>query len=152
MGTNPQPKDDGERGGGGGGNGGRSDTKARGTSPLEWALAAASALLVVGCMAVLLYEALTTTGKPPSVEVTVEEISRVAGGYLVEFKAENRGETTAAGLVVEGELKSGSESVEKSSVTIDYVPAEAIRKGGLYFTRDPSGYALEINARGFDFP
>lgn len=123
-----------------------------GTSPIEWVVAAASALLVLGAVGYLLYEALAEPLTPPAVEVTVEAVRAVGDGYLVEFEAQNRGRTTAAGLVVEGTLRRGAETVETASVTLDYVPAEGSRRGGLYFTEDPRAYALALRPTGYSRP
>ena len=123
-----------------------------GTSPIEWVVAAASALLVLGAVGYLLYEALAEPPTPPAVEVTVEAVRAVGDGYLVEFEAQNRGRTTAAGLVVEGTLRRGAETVETASVTLDYVPAEGSRRGGLYFTEDPRAYALALRPTGYGRP
>lgn len=123
-----------------------------GPSPLEWALAAASALLVLGVVGFLLYEALAEPLTPPEVAVAVEAIRPLQSGYLVEFRAENRGQTTAAGLHIEGTLKRGSATVETASTTLDYVPAEAGRRGGLYFTVDPRAYELSVRPTGYGRP
>lgn len=123
-----------------------------GTSPIEWAVAAVSALLVLGVIGYLLYEALAEPQTPPAIEVTVEAVQAVGNGYLVEFEAQNRGQTTAAGLAVEGTLRRGAEAVETASATLDYVPAEGSRRGGLYFTEDPRGYRLELRPIGYGRP
>lgn len=127
--------------------GGHSDT-----SPLEWVLAAFSALLILGAIGHFLYEALAEPATPPEVRVTVEAIRRVGDGYLVEFRAENRGHATAARVNVEGTLERGMETVETASATIDYVPASGSRRGGLYFTEDPRAYELEVRPTGYDRP
>jgi uncharacterized protein (TIGR02588 family) len=43
-------------------------------------------------------------------------------------------------------------TVESSEVTIDYVPGEATRRAGIYFSRDPRLHRLEIRAKGYDIP
>lgn len=123
-----------------------------GTSRLEWALAALSALLVLAVLGHLLYEALAEPATPPEVRVTAEAVRPSGRGYLVEFEAQNRGQTTAAGLGVEGTLTRGATTVETRSTTVDYLPAESSRKGGLYFTEDPGDYELELRATGYDRP
>ena len=131
---------------------GQGDQGPRGTSPLEWALAALSAALVLGVIGFLLYEGLAEPTTPPEVRVTVETVRPAGSGYLVTFKAENRGQRTAAGLGVEGTLKRGGTTVETRSTTLDYVPSEGARKGGLYFTEDPRDYELALRATGYDRP
>lgn len=46
-------------------------------------------------------------------------IPPVAGGYVVEFLAHNRGNRTAASVMVEGALRSAAGGVETSEATID---------------------------------
>lgn len=123
-----------------------------GTSPLEWLVAALSALLVLGTIAFLLHAALGSPATPPRITIQVDSVVRAGPGWLVEFRARNDGETTAAGLVVEGELRAGTGPVEKSQVTIDYVPARGVRRGGLFFTEDPRRHRLRIRPLGYDRP
>ena len=53
---------------------------------------------------------------------------------------------------MEGELREGTESVETSNTTIEYVPAHSERKGGLFFTSDPRQYVLRLQAKGYEKP
>ncbi len=122
------------------------------TPPLEWALAAASGAVVLAVVAFLLYEGLGERPTPPDVRVTVESVRPAGPGYLVEFTAENVGQTTAARVEVEGVLRDGARAAETSSATLDYAPPESKRRGGLYFTRDPGEFDLEVRATGFDRP
>ena len=115
-------------------------------SPWEWVAAGVSAVVVLSVIGLMLYEAVTGSGLPP--EMNVE----VTGGYLVQFDVRNTGERTGAEVTVEGELRSGEQVVESSQVTIDYVPAEAVRSGGLFFTRDPAAHSLEVRVLGYDEP
>ena len=126
--------------------------KSGGTSPWEWVVAALSAVLVLGAVGFMLNEALREPETPPKIEIAVDTIIAIGTGYVVEFSAKNRGTTTAAGLTVEGELKSDAGIVAKSEVTIDYVPAEATRQGGLFFSRDPRRYQLQIRPKGYARP
>ena len=64
------------------------------------------------------------------------------------FSARNRGQTTAANLVVEGELTSGG----KSTATLGDVPSEAKRQAGLIFSHDPRQCSLKIGPKGYDRP
>ena len=64
---------------------------------------------------------------------------------------ENRGGEPAAQIVVRGELSGGGEP-ETSEVTIDLVPADASRSGGLYFRGDPARGTLVVHAVGYQDP
>ncbi len=123
-----------------------------GTSGLEWVVAGLSALIVLGTAGFLVMDAFRIPPSPPRITIEVDSVVRAGPGYLVEFRARNSGQTTAAGLVIEGEIKGDTGTVEKGEVTIDYVPSEGVRKGGLFFTRDPRQHRLEIRPKGYDRP
>jgi uncharacterized protein (TIGR02588 family) len=122
------------------------------TSLWEWAAAALSTVVVLGAIGFMLNEAFTVPSSPPMITVRVDTIVAAGSGYVVEFRAQNSGQTTAAGLTIEGELRSDTGTVEKSNVTIDYVPAGSHRRGGLLFTHDPARYTLQIQPKGYDRP
>jgi uncharacterized protein (TIGR02588 family) len=119
---------------------------------IEWAVAAVGLLLVAGSIGVLVYEALTQNDAPPAIVVEVDRIHSTEGGYLVLLRVRNTGGQTAEGLVVEGELRQGDRTVERSETTIDYAPAHSERKGGLFFTRDPSAHEIHLRPLGFEEP
>lgn len=121
-------------------------------SPGEWVLAVLSALLVLGAVGHFLYEAFAIPTTPPEVYVVADTTLAVRGGYLVEFVASNRGQSTAAAVHIEGSLKRGGEVVERASAQISYVPAQGSRRGGLYFSRDPRAFTLELRPTGYDRP
>ena len=122
------------------------------TSRWEWVAAAASAALVLLMIGFMLYEAAAKPDTPPQVEVRAGPVVRAGEGWRVEFVASNRGFRAAAGVKVEGELKRGEESVETAEATLDYVPGESQRNGGLYFSHDPGQHRLELRAHGYQEP
>ena len=117
-----------------------------------WGIGLLGLVLVLGSIGFALYEAAIGDSSPPNVTVEVEEIVRLENRFLVEFRVVNQGGTTAAGLTVEGELRNGTEIVETSDTTIEYVPSRSERSGGLFFTRDPGQYELELRAKGYEMP
>jgi uncharacterized protein (TIGR02588 family) len=62
------------------------------------------------------------------------------------------GDATAAGVLVQGELRSNTGLVERSEATLDFVPARSWRPGGLVFTTDPRAQRLEVRPLGLDRP
>lgn len=122
------------------------------TSPVEWAVAALGALLVLGAAGSLLYEALAGPATPPAVAVEVRAIQPVGSGYLVEFEAFNHGGETAAQVTVEGTLSHDGSEVEASTTMLDFIPPEAHRRGGLFFTEDPRAFELALRATGYASP
>lgn len=136
----------------GGARSGEGDAAPRTASSLEWGVAAASALLVLGSAGFLLREAASTPPTPPRITLGIDSVVRTGEFYSVEFHARNDGGTTAAGLRIEGELSGDSGTVEKSETTLDYVPVQGKRGGGLLFTHDPRRGRLRLRPTGYDRP
>ena len=88
----------------------------------EWIVAAVGLVLVAGVIGFLLYEAFSGERVPPDVKLSVESVVQTRNGFLVRITAVNEGGMTAEGVIIEGELRSGSEVLERSRTTIDYLP------------------------------
>lgn len=119
---------------------------------LEWVFAVIGLILVVGVVGFLIYEISTDQEKAANLNVKIEEIISNDKGFLVKFAIENTGDETAADVTVEGEVKKGTESLEKSDVTVDYVPSHSEKKGGMFFTEDPRNKDFIIRAKGYNEP
>ncbi len=119
---------------------------------LEWLIAAAGLILVVGTIGFLIYQAVTDKNTPPDLSVSTDSVVRTENGYLVKFSIYNKGDDNAADIVVEGKIKQNGEDLETSSVTIDYAPSNSKREGGLFFTKNPDYFEFEIRALGYKKP
>jgi uncharacterized protein (TIGR02588 family) len=129
---------------------GRSDSQA---IPIwEWIIGGLGLLMVAGVIGFLLYEALRGNQMPPNVKLSVDSVIQAQNGYLVKITAVNQGGSTAKGVIVEGELKRGAEPVERSEATIDYLPPRSRKQAGLFFTRDPQQFQLELRPLGYEDP
>jgi uncharacterized protein (TIGR02588 family) len=128
------------------------DEKLKAAPLWMWGIALVGLVMVVGSIGFMLYEAMAGDLSPPDVTVHVDLILPTRNGYLVKFRAVNEGGSTAEGVTVEGELRNGTESVETSNTTIEYVPSHSERAGGLYFTLDPKQYELRLRAKGYEKP
>ena len=64
----------------------------------------------------------------------------------------NLSPATAAAVQIEGELVEGERVLATSQVTLDYVPGNSERRGGLFFRENPQAYDLEIRALGYAKP
>jgi uncharacterized protein (TIGR02588 family) len=117
-----------------------------------WGIGLFGLALVLGSIVFMLYEALTGDTSLPDVTVQVESIEPSSSGFLVTFRAMNEGGSTAAGLTIEGTVRNGTESIETSTTTIEYLPSHSERKGGLFFTVDPRQYDLQLRAAGYEEP
>jgi uncharacterized protein (TIGR02588 family) len=121
------------------------------SSKWEWVAAAISALIVIGVLTVLIRGAAAgETG--PDIVLRVDSVARGTTGYHVMFSAENRGTRTAAALDISAELRDGDVIVESSTATIDYLPGESQRGGGLFFERDPRSLRLVLRPLGYQEP
>jgi len=127
--------------------------KRSGTPLLEWVASGIGLLLTLSMLALLLREALSgEAGQLPAIEVAIQRIAPAGSGFVVEIEAVNRSGGTAAGVEIEGQLKSGGASIETSSAVIDYVPGHSRRSGGLFFREDPRRHRIEVRALGFQTP
>ena len=121
-------------------------------SLLEWIFAGIGLLVVACAVGFLVYRGATKGETPPAVRVEIESVTQTGETYLVSFRVLNTGETTAADLTIEGELKNGEKPEETSDVTMTYVPAQSVRRGGLIFTKNPHEFQLKVRAKGFENP
>lgn len=121
-------------------------------SKAEWAVGIVCSVVVLLAVGYLFYRALAGPASPPSITLQAERILPAGAGYLVELRIRNEGGETAASLMIEGSLMQDTTAVEKSTATIDFVPAETERTGGLFFTKDPRRYRLELRPTGYDRP
>lgn len=119
---------------------------------VEWVTGINSAALVLFMASWIAVEAFTYTAEPPNLEVAQVSQNAAAGGYRVTFQISNSSNTTAAAVVVRGELRQNGEMLEESEVTFDYVPAQSLTRGAVFFTTDPSGLDLTLRPVGFTDP
>jgi uncharacterized protein (TIGR02588 family) len=118
----------------------------------EWIVAAIGLVLVASVIGFLFYEAIVGSRLPPDVKLSVDSVVQTSNGYLAKITAVNEGGITAAGVIIEGELRRGTEPVERSWTTIDYLPPRSAQRGGLFFTRDPRQFELQVRPFGYVEP
>jgi uncharacterized protein (TIGR02588 family) len=118
----------------------------------EWIVAGVGLVLVAGVIGFLIYEAFTGKRLPPDVKLSVDSVVQTRNGYLAKITAVNEGGITAEGVDIEGELKRGTETIERSQTTIDYLPPRSEKKAGLFFTRDPRQLDLQVRSLGYEEP
>lgn len=125
-----------------------------GEAPPLWerVVAALGLLLVLATLGFLLYEGIWGGQAPPDVNVEPQGIFESGESYLVEFKARNDGDQTAANVRITGVLVRDGQVLEQAEVTMDYVPAGSMQAGGLYFRNDPRRGELTLGASGYQVP
>ena len=130
----------------------KSSSSASDAPPIEWAVAIISTVLVLAMLAYTFYQGVSNSSRPPLITVQADSVIDTPGGYLVMFSATNAGDETAAAVQISGALMRDTLSVEESDATLDYVPSQAVRRGGIMFAQDPRMYRLELRATGFSQP
>jgi uncharacterized protein (TIGR02588 family) len=118
----------------------------------EWIVAGVGLVLVAGVIGFLIYEAFSGNRLPPDIKLSVDSVVQTRNGFLVTVTAVNQGAITAEGVDIEGELTTGTDSVERSRTTIDYLPPRSEKKAGLFFTRDPRQLDLQVRSLGYEEP
>ncbi|MBP2302425.1 TIGR02588 family protein [Azospirillum picis] len=123
------------------------------TSPWEWVAAGFGVLLIAAMIGYMVQYGLREGSAVPG-DISVAAVGTQAGShaFTVRFKVKNETSATAAGLRVQGELKSGDRVVETAETTFDYLPPYSSRYGGLIFENDPSRYELHITPSGYNEP
>lgn len=128
-------------------------TETKATTPIwEWVFAAIGACLVIAAVSTFLYRAASREEGPVHFSISTGAISAHDGNYAVPFRVKNLGSETAAALTIEGTLKKGEETVETSSVSIAYVPANSERQGVLIFRENPAEHELQVRPMGYEKP
>ena len=122
------------------------------TSKWEWVAAALGGLIVSATVGYMTYFGISHPEGPPNPVVEHIGTSAAEHGYLVRFRVHNAGNSTAAGLLIRGELIENGEVQADSEATIDYLPQLSEREGGLFFTQNPEGLELKLSARGYAAP
>ena len=109
-------------------------------------------VMVAGVLGILLYTAISEDYPLPDVRLSVDAVSQVRNGYLVRVTATNEGGLTAAGVIVEGELRNGADLVERSQTEIGFLPSHSKKRAGLFFSRDPKRFELKVRPHGYEEP
>ena len=118
----------------------------------ERVVGALGLLLTLFLLGYLLFQQLTSESTLPDIQVQVTEIWPNGEDFLVVVKASNSGGRTAATVVIEGEILLNGKVLEKSELTIAYIPAKSTREAGLFFSRNPAELPLNVRALGYTQP
>lgn len=127
--------------------------KDSGTPVLEWIAAGIGLVLTLAMLGFIGWQAWKSEGEEvPGIEIHVQRIVPAAGGWVVEIAAQNVSAATAAAVQIEGELIKDGRVLATSQVTLDYVPGNSERRGGLLFREDPRAHDLEMRALSYAKP
>lgn len=113
----------------------------------EWVSLTASALLILGVAAVLVYKALEPN--EPIVELTatvqMDQMRAIGERFVLPVKVSNGGQRTVHELTVEVSYQPKDAEPAKAEVTIDYLGESSDEVIYFYFDEDPKG--LQVEAR-----
>ena len=125
---------------------------ARAPALLEWLVALVGLVLLCASVGYLTYQAVAA--KPGSPDPVVEVVAVEAQGtrFLVRVRVSNRASEPAAALKVAGLLTRDGRLIERRETELDYLPGKSWREGGLFFSRDPAGFELEIRPESYRTP
>jgi uncharacterized protein (TIGR02588 family) len=121
-------------------------------NPVEWSVFGVSAVLVAACLVLLVIGSARSGDRPPEIAVTTGDAERVAGGFRMPVRMRNRGDVTAEGLQVEIVLESEGKEVERSSLSVAFLPHGSEREGWVIFTRDPRCCQVVARTLAFEKP
>ena len=120
---------------------------------LEWIVFAVSALLIAAVLFILVLEARDMGETPPLLRVATGAAEETAGAFRIPVSVHNAGDETAEQAEIEVELIGGDgRVVERSQLTIAFVPKRSVREGWVTFHRDPRCCRIVTRAAAFTKP
>lgn len=129
---------------------GRNDAHVELISSWEWVVGAVGLIMVLAALALLLHEA-TQPSTPPDIAVRLDSVSTGRNVFVAHFTALNGGTAPATAVEIAGTLIDGGDTLE-ATATLDYLPGESRRSGGLLFPVDPRTRELRMRAVGYEAP
>lgn len=111
-------------------------------------------VLTTGLIGFIGWQALAQSGEleTPALSVQAGRVHETHGGYLVEFEARNRSPRTAAAVEVEATLETADGTPATSVVSLDYVPGDSAKRGGVVLSTDPRAGRLTLRVTGYAEP
>ena len=128
------------------------DQKLQQRGKIEWLIGGVSGVVVVGMIGFVFFQAISRSVSGPAMEVIAVGVEERQLSYHVGFRVKNRGDTTAADVMISGTLESEGEVIESVEVAVDYVPGNSVRTGGMIFVHNPSQYQLRLLATAYNDP
>lgn len=113
---------------------------------LEWVLGAFSAIVVLGILAFLTFEALFGDAQPPELVAAIDRMETVEGGTLVVVILSNRGDQAAAEIAVEATVEGDGPEWAPKEIRFDYVASHAVRRGAFVMEK-PAVAAKDVRLR-----
>ena len=131
---------------------GAPESEAQSIPTLEWIVGGIGLVIIAGVLGFLLYAAINDNNPLPDITLSVDSVTQTRNGYLARITAINEGGLTAAGVIVEGELRNGTDVVERSQTVIEFLPSHSRKRAGLFFSKDPRQFELKLRPHGYEEP
>lgn len=125
--------------------------KRAGKNALEWAVFAASCLLVAGTIGVLVYEMIRWEGRPARVSATLGTVRAEGDRTWIPVEVRNDGDKVAEAVEIKVSTGDGAEK-EEAIFTVDHLPRLSVRKGQVSFEGLPEGRVFEVRIDGYEEP
>ena len=118
---------------------------------IEWIAGSISALIVVGTIVYLGFEAIQGTSDGPLLSAQVQQIRAIGRTFVVEVEVRNESRAAAAEVQIAGEARSPDGTKREGTATVDFVPGFSSRHVSLVFDFDP-GRNPDLRVVGYVTP
>lgn len=120
---------------------------------LEWIVGTGCAVLVLGIVGFLAFEAVFGENRPPQLSAVIERLEQGSAGTLAIVTVSNEGDSAAATVGIEATIARAGQTPEQKDIEFDYVAAGATRSGA--FVIEGQGVKMEdieVTVHGFAEP
>ena len=118
---------------------------------LEWTVFAASCLLVLATLVILIMDAATAGQSPAKIRVQPGQPYQADGRLWIPVEVSNSGGRAAAAIEVEASRPS-QPGESPAGISIDYLPRGATRKGQVSFPVSKADVPVEFRVSSFQEP
>ena len=118
---------------------------------VEWIAGIISALIVLGTLGYLTFDAVQVSADDPMLSAHVLQIRSVGPTFVVEVEIRNQSRAAAAEVQVVGEARAPDGKARDGLATVDFVPGFSTRRVGLVFDVDP-GKTPDVRIAGYSRP
>lgn len=122
-----------------------------GSDPLETLVSLVSGLLLLGAIAFLAWEGLSTT-EPPRFKTEMGVTWTADGRYYLPLEVHNIGGDSVQNLGLSVMLKEGDRTVGQAETAIAWLPARSHRRAAVIFDKDPRDYQVVTVFKGYESP
>jgi uncharacterized protein (TIGR02588 family) len=119
--------------------------------PIEWITGIISALMVLGTLGYLAFDAVQVTADEPMLSAHVLQVRTVGPTFVVDVEIRNQSRAPAAEVQIAGMARAPDGKERDARAAIDYVPGFSTRRVSLVFDVDP-GQRPDARIVGYSRP